>query len=327
MLCKCFRWMYDVHKCIKFDFAKSTLQMCVLEHKEIRALWERIISEGFTDELQIKNFRITWDELNEPCDAIEQWWWSEKSPLFTFSLEDNCSCEFVHTNDVHNFEDLEVWRDVFIDSFSFTFRKKLWGKWNCSYWKWQLLLSMSKTKENKSLNSREENSQRCQQETRDICQDDSCWPGSSKEHSSEGPPLWSGSGPSTVVVFFLKREFWNCVLWSHDTKLQLFGHMDVANFVNLNNIVENIFRNRLKAQSKLLGLPRRRAYCKACEKSKWNQSEVVQQLLKVTKTKVLEWPAQSQVLNHIENLWRLLTVNIHALKPEFGPEVVWNVRD
>lgn len=74
----------------------SNVQMYVLERKEIRAFWERIITEGFMDELWTKNFRITWDTFNELCDAIEPWWCSGKSPVLTFSLEENCTGESVH---------------------------------------------------------------------------------------------------------------------------------------------------------------------------------------------------------------------------------------
>lgn len=43
--------------------------------------------------------------------------------------------------------------------------------------------------------------------------------------------------------------------------------------------------------------------------------KLVQQFLKDTKTKILEWPAQSSDLNPIENLWQVLKVNVHARKP------------
>ena len=43
----------------------------VWERTRIRDFWERIVTEEFTDELWIQNFRMTRDTFNELCDAIE----------------------------------------------------------------------------------------------------------------------------------------------------------------------------------------------------------------------------------------------------------------
>lgn len=78
-------------------------------------------------------------------------------------------------------------------------------------------------------------------------------------------------------------------------------------------IYVDILRENMQKSDRSLGLGHRWVFQQ--DNDPKHTLKLVQQFLKDTKTKILEWPSQSSDLNPIENLWQVLKVNVHAQKP------------
>lgn len=88
--------------------------------------------------------------------------------------------------------------------------------------------------------------------------------------------------------------------------VRVHGIMKKENYVD-------ILRENMQKSDHSLGLGHRWVFQQ--DNDPKHTLKLVQQFLKDTKTKILEWPAQSSDLNPIENLWQVLKVNVHARKP------------